>query len=383
MNRTAIVIGLGIAASAAVVSVLAGPLNPPVGPVASSLKTLTEVEPRVAVSAVNTPGDNDSTPSLYKITQPGSYYLTGNITGAIGKAGIEIVASHVTLDLHGFELVGVIDGNGNGSLDGVAVYTAGRTNISIVNGTVRNWPMSGISMPTYIGSSGCRVERVRASDNTTAGIIVPPASIVAGCTVVGGSTGIRAGVGGVVTECSVTGTSVYGIFVDFASTLKDSTAHFNNGTGIYANEGSTVSNCNAFVSGNKGILTNGGVTVVGCTVHVATSDGIYCASNSVIRDNTIVGAGQGGDGANIYLNGSDNRVEGNNCTAADRGIQAVGTGNIILRNSCSGNTTDWVLAANNVFGAIIDRRAPASGSVNGFSAPSSLGSTDPNANFSY
>jgi hypothetical protein len=60
-----------------------------------------------------------------------------------------------------------------------------------------------------------------------------------------------------------------------------------------------------------------------------------------------------------------------------------GAGNIIITNTCSGNTIDWVFVANNVFGPIIDRRVPASASVSGFSAPSSLGSTDANANFSY
>src|SRR5262249_21787578 len=80
---------------------IAGPLTPPAGPVASSYKTLTEVEPRIAINAVNTPGDNDS---VYKITQPGSYYLTGNVQGALNRHGIEIAASNVTVDLMGFEL---------------------------------------------------------------------------------------------------------------------------------------------------------------------------------------------------------------------------------------------------------------------------------------
>src|SRR2546423_12808745 len=50
----------------------AGPLDPPAGPVTSSNKTLGEVEPRTPVNATNTPGDGIS---LFKITQPGSYYL--------------------------------------------------------------------------------------------------------------------------------------------------------------------------------------------------------------------------------------------------------------------------------------------------------------------
>ena len=100
---------------------LAGPLSPPGGPVASTGKTLTEVEPRIAVNATNTPG---TATSLFKITQPGSYYLTGNITGVSGKNGIEIAASGVSLDLTGFDLSGV-----PGSLDGVN-WSAGSTNVS-------------------------------------------------------------------------------------------------------------------------------------------------------------------------------------------------------------------------------------------------------------
>jgi len=93
--------------------------------------------------------------------------------------------------------------------------------------------------------------------------------------------------------------------------------------------------------------------------------------------------GNGGDGAGIHATGSDNRIEGNNCTGADRGIDVDVAGNIIIKNTCSGNAIDWTIVANNVVGPILDRRAPASAAINGFSAPSSLGSTDPNANFSY
>src|SRR5437870_4522683 len=80
-----------------IVSLHAGDLNPPPGPVTPTMKTLTEVEPRTAISAVNTPGDGDS---LFKITQAGSYYLIGNAQGAAGKTGIEVTASHVTIDLN-------------------------------------------------------------------------------------------------------------------------------------------------------------------------------------------------------------------------------------------------------------------------------------------
>src|ERR1700761_393464 len=75
-----------------------GSLTPP-GPPAMIMKSLDQVEPRTAINSTNTPGDADST---YKITQPGSYYLTENLTGTSGKVGIEIAANDVSLDLMGF-----------------------------------------------------------------------------------------------------------------------------------------------------------------------------------------------------------------------------------------------------------------------------------------
>ena len=81
--------------------------------------------------------------------------------------------------------------------------------------------------------------------------------------------------------------------------------------------------------------------------------------------------------------GSDNRIEGNSCTSGSRGIEVVSSGNVIIKNTCANNTLNWSIAANNVYGPIIDRSAPASAAVNGNSAPSSLGSSEANANFTF
>ena len=81
---------------------LAGDLNPPGGPVAPSMRTLDEVEARTIVNDTNTPGDATAT---YVISQPGSYYLTGDVNGVFGMHGIRIDARGVTLDLNGFAVV--------------------------------------------------------------------------------------------------------------------------------------------------------------------------------------------------------------------------------------------------------------------------------------
>ncbi|HYD01608.1 MAG TPA: hypothetical protein VEB22_10315, partial [Phycisphaerales bacterium] len=66
---SAIVVASLICTAGAAVGFGAGPLNPPVGPVAPTAKPIAEVEPRTAINAANTPGDADS---LFRITQPGS-----------------------------------------------------------------------------------------------------------------------------------------------------------------------------------------------------------------------------------------------------------------------------------------------------------------------
>ena len=74
----------------------------PTGAPAPTMKRLDEVEARTIVNAANTPGNGTNT---FIISAPGSYYLTGNLTGASGKHGISIQANDVTLDLNGFALI--------------------------------------------------------------------------------------------------------------------------------------------------------------------------------------------------------------------------------------------------------------------------------------
>jgi hypothetical protein len=127
--------GAVLAASAGML--VAGPLTPPAGPVASTYKTLTEVEPRIAVGPATTPGD---TANVYRITQPGSYYLAGNLAVSTGKVGIRIESDGVTLDLNGFSIAGVA-----GSTVGVACGAHDR--IEVRNGMIRGIDGVGLDGP--------------------------------------------------------------------------------------------------------------------------------------------------------------------------------------------------------------------------------------------
>jgi hypothetical protein len=394
---------------------LAGPLDPPAGPIAPTPGP----EPRTAISATNTPGDADS---LYKITQPGSYYLTGNITGVVGKHGIEIAASGVTIDLMGFDLVGV---SAMGAFDGITATALNLTNITIVNGSLRNWGDEGIDFRNF-GASSCVVERVVASGNAGDGILVGPTSTLTDCTATSNAgNGISTGINSHITNCSATNNTSNGINATISTTLTGCSASSNSGIGIVVGNGGTATNCSAYdnsgfginvglssaaincsaysnTGGGFNVSTGGSVTscnayanfsngivggfasIIDCTARSNYLDGILVSFSCTVRGNTSAANGiNTTTGANIHATGSDNRIEENNCLSADIGIKADVGGNFIVRNSGSGSATEWDLAANNVVGPILDRRSPSSAAVSGFSYVGSLGSTDPNANFTY
>lgn len=375
----------------------AGPLNPPAGPITSTYKTLTEVEPRIAINATNTPGDANS---LFKISQPGSYYLTGNITGEAGKHGIEIVASGVTLDLNGFDLVGV---PAMGLFDGVSVTTGPFTNIAVVNGSVRGWGDEGVDLGSN-NPTNCRVENVQASGNSGAGIASGTASVVVNCSAYQNGTGVIVQFGSSLLNCTAHENTNTGIFTADGSTVTNCTAFrnigrgfslgsssaitgctaFDNGLDGISCPGCTITNCTAVANAGNGILGSSGSTIVNCTAKDSTLDGIRVTSSCVISGNSCSNNGSGtGDGAGIHATGADNRIEGNKCTGADRGIDVDVAGNIIVRNTCAGSTSNWEIAIGNSVGPIVVAGTNAAAISGNGPVASTLGSTDPNANFTY
>jgi len=376
------------AAIGSILWVNAGSLTPPGGPVAPTMKTLTEVEPRIAINATNTPGDADS---IFKITLPGSYYLTGNITGVAGKHGIEIAAGGlefaaggVTLDLNGFDLLGFV----GGTLDGVSATLALQSNIAVVNGSVRGWGDEGVDLGT-LGATNSRVEGVLASGNAGNGITVGVGCAVSNCSafsnsitgisVSTGSTvtncsaylntghGIATGQGSTVTNCSAYQNTINGIFATSGSTVTSCSAFQNISSGFSADSGSTVTNCSAFDNNANGITVGTGVTVADCTARTNTLDGIACSDAGVIRGNTCSTNGNGGNGAGIHATGNDNRIEGNTVIQTDFGIllDASVNGNLVVRNHASGNTTNYSNpASGNFIGTLISTSATMNAATN-------------------
>jgi parallel beta-helix repeat protein len=377
----------------------AGPLNPPAGPVAPTLKTLTEVEPRTAINATNTPGDADS---LFRITQPGSYYLTSNITGVAGRHGIEIAASGVTLDLNGFELSGVA--TPGFSFAGVRVDTSGLAGICVRNGTVRGWSGGGLDLFSF-SPTNCSVTDVRALKNGADGIAIGSSSQVSGCTAsfnVGtgiqlsfscatsrcvvsnnGLNGISGGVTNIIVHCTAYLNGIDGIIGGINSMVSDCVSYDNTDEGFTIGSSGTITGCKASTNGGSGISLQSNASAINCSSHINNLHGISAVARCYIFGNTCVRNGANVNiGSGIYVSGDTCRIEGNNCIENDRGIEIDGAANFVIRNTCSGNdVANWDIAADNVCGPILNRSAVVSAAILGDSAGSSLGTTDANANF--
>jgi hypothetical protein len=375
----------------------AGPLSAPVGPITGTYKTLTEVEPRIAINAINTPG---TAASMYRITVPGSYYLTGNMAGQAGKSCIEVAISNATIDLNGYTLQGTA-----GTLEGIRTAGAAFNHITIRNGTINGFALDGIDL-TYNGldiGTGALIEGVRATNNGGAGIRANRQPIIRNCSAVGntdhgvsafegaviescaaaqnGTNGIFVTSTATISRCSAIGNAVFGIDGGSGSTISECTASTNGIAGIILDDGSTVSRCASYANSGIGISANAS-TVADCTVKNNVLDGIHVINSCVVRGNNCLFNGLGGGvGASIRALGGDNRIESNQCRDSDFGVRIDGTGNIVVRNTCGNNSTNWQIVANNHLAPVV--LVFPSPAVAGDVAVGGLGSTDPNANFTY
>lgn len=364
---------LAMAASVA----FAGPLNPPAGAIVGTGKTLTEVEPRTAINAVNTPGDGSN--YTYRITQPGSYYLTGDLVGTASDWGIQITASDVTIDLNGFTLRGV-----PGAIAGI-VTDAGRNNITVRNGTIANWPFGAVIVTGSGSGASTVVEDVRCISNGGQNIVVGVNSRITRCLIENaGSYGIYAPSGkSIIESCTVRVAGFYGIIAHECSIVRDCTVSGVNGVGIAGIAGSVVSSCSTTAC-TTGVYVEGGSTVTCCTARANTSQGFYINLGSTAVNNNALGNGTSiADGAGMIVSGADNRIEGNTLTGNDKGVRVESSGNIIIRNTASGNTVfNWDIVPGNAVAPIVSATTNAA-AISGNTYTGSLGSTDPNANFTY
>ena len=211
----------------------------------------------------------------YKITQSGSYKLSGNLVVPANADGIDIFADDVQLDLNGFTIggPGSCDGSANGthaqpakSCTGNSVFASGilsaGANVTVRNGSVRGMG-TGIS-----GGSSLLVEEIHATNNSVTGI------------------SIGGGGGAIVRRCLADNNGSNGIQL-FGGVAENNEASLNGFNGLTAFEATVMANSlnhngfdglvvgNAVVFGNNSIQAN---TVI--DVFVTIDAHVYLSQNN-------------------------------------------------------------------------------------------------------
>lgn len=285
------------------------------------MKTLDQVEARIPI---------DSVP--YSIDDPGSYYLTTNLTTPANTAAITVTVSNVSIDLNGFSLTGQNSGD-----TGIQVQDK-QQNISVRNGSISGFGNAGIT--GQISSS--RFEKLLVSNNGGSGIIVTDDCEVRDC---------------VVTHMGDGGFAV-GIVANNGCLIVHCVANFDSGGGIFVRDHNTIESCTvAFSGGEAGIHVQSGCTVRNCTVRGNTFDGIFCGGGNQIIGNTCDVNQHFG----IETMANASRIDSNTITNNGvAGMSITGNVNLIVRNSARGNGNGgaFSIAAGNVFGQVVDMSTP-------------------------
>jgi parallel beta-helix repeat protein len=163
----------------------------------------------------------------YTISNTGSYRLTGNLTvSGTNVDAIDVNASHVTIDLNGFSIIG--PGSGRGIVGSVS-----ETSLTVESGSV-----TGFTSGVQAGASSV-IKSLRADTNLGISIKTGINSVVQGCSANSNDSGIDAGSG---------------------SVISGNTANNNTGTGIECAVSGCVISGNAIVGNAFGIFAFGATT---------------------------------------------------------------------------------------------------------------------------
>src|SRR6185436_19155247 len=108
---------------------------------------LSQVEPRTDVATL--PGDATS---IFLLSAPGSYYLSGNVAVPSGKSGVAIGAADVSLDLNGLSITGSA-----ATLNGVELRS-GANGANVRNGVISGVP-AGPGLTTVANVNNVHLEK--------------------------------------------------------------------------------------------------------------------------------------------------------------------------------------------------------------------------------
>jgi parallel beta-helix repeat protein len=156
-----------------------------------------------------TPGDTAGFPA--KLSRPGRYKLSGNLTVPALTNGIEVTAGDVTIDLNGFTIINTTAGQAASGI--VGVLPAGGV-LRVINGTVTGFSESGVSKASGRGV----VEDMRILSNGR-NLELPGDSQVRNSTIANGNSpmiapGIRCYARCLIEQNTVTGNNGAGVALE-------------------------------------------------------------------------------------------------------------------------------------------------------------------------
>lgn len=299
-----------------------GPLAPPGAP-APTMKTLDQLdaklEKRTPISALP-----------FTIATPGSYYVTGNLTGVANQHGILITAEAVTLDLGGFELVGVAGAAANGVRVGSGTA---RGNATIRNGTVRGWTGAGVGAQNT-GDFLMRVENVRAVSCGGGGIVLGDGGVAADCVAYGNGThGISGGVACRVSRCSSSGSTASGdgIHLGDNAVVADCVAYSNAGDGIQVGTVGSITGCVASTNAAHGFNVNTNTVFANCAANTNGGSGFVGVASS-----TLANCGAVSNTSNGFTLGTGSALT--NCSASFNTGIGISTGDTASLDHCEADS---------------------------------------------
>ena len=307
-----------------------GPLTPPAGPPAPTMKTLAEIAN--LVSDASTEAGNarffaqkaqqavanhtliTSNTGTYTITEPGTYTVTADRVAPSGAASIRVQASDVIIDLNGFSITPT-------NTTSVGIFTD-----SNIHGlTVRNGTIIGCNQAISSELTGCdrlRVEKVTALDCTGAVFAGNDNCLFSDCVI--------RGVAGTTTAIDCSANSV----------VRNTQITLVAGRGIQGTNGAVaVTDCSVTGGDSFGISLGGvGSSINRSIVTSNTSGGIWCSASSSSILHTMV-HGCGGYGIQV---GSNSRIEScvasqNTSSGTSSGGMLAGANSLVIGCTASGN----------------------------------------------
>lgn len=114
-----------------------------------------------------------------------------------------------------------------------------------------------------------------------------------------------------------------------------------------------ILNCRSDAHPAGGISVRKGSLVRDCLVQRNTGDGILVTDECTAIRNTCQGNSNLRGAAGLHASGTDNVLQENNLNSNDRGLAVDLEGNLITRNSASGNSFNYVFSGDQTAGASV------------------------------